>query len=109
MTPTALVVAFATEIAPAVEIDIGSVPLRPDVPTAEIAILLLVTAMPLSLRVQVVLDTTQIMMSVVVGTVANPKIVLLAVAALPQVVVKFPVAGNIASVPAVPLLPSVGV
>ena len=45
----------------------------------------------------------------VVGTVAGKLIVLLAVAAVPRVVVKFPLAGKSYSVPAVPDLPSVGV
>ena len=51
----------------------------------------------------------QLTKSPVVGAVANPRIVLLAVAALPHVVVKLPLAGNMDSVPAVPDLPSVGV
>ncbi len=103
--PVMLVVA----IRPAEEIEMGSVALRPDVPTAEMAILLLATAMPLSVNVQVVLDTTQVIMSVVVGTVAKPRIVFDAVAALPQVVVKLPDAGNMESVPAAPEIPNVGV
>lgn len=98
-----------SEIAPAALMATGVVPLRPDVPTAEMAILLLATAMPLSVRVQVVPDTTQVIMSVVVGTVAKPRIVFDAVAALPQVVVKLPDAGNMESVPAAPEIPNVGV
>lgn len=105
----ALVTQVAHPMAPAAEVVTGAVPLKPDVPTAEMAILLLVTAIPLSVRVHVVLLTTQVIRSVVVGTVAKPRIVLLAVAALPQVVVKFPLAGNMDSVPAVPEIPRVGV
>ena len=42
-----------------------------------------------------------------VGTAAKKSIVLLAVAALPKVVVKLPLAGYIASVPAVPEAPKI--
>jgi hypothetical protein len=64
---------------------------------------------PPSVSVQVVLVTVQVTMWPVVGTEVNPRIVFDAVAALPQVVVKLPDAGNIASVPPVPLNPNVGV
>ena len=43
------------------------------------------------------------------GTVAKKSTVLFAVAVLPNVVVKFPLAGNKESVPAVPDLPRLGV
>lgn len=64
---------------------------------------------PLSVNVQVVLETVQVTVSPVTGTAANPRIVFDVVAALPHVVVKFPLAGNMASVPAMPDAPSVGV
>ena len=69
----------------------------------------LAVTIPLSVSVQVVLETTQEIKSVVTGTAVKPKIVFDAVAALPQVVVKLPVTGYIVSVPAVPLKPRVGV
>src|ERR1700690_207137 len=64
---------------------------------------------PASVSVQVVLEVTQSTRSPVVGADAKPRIVLLAVAALPQVVVKFPEAGKIAIAPAVPDTPRDGV
>ena len=63
----------------------------------------------MSVRVQVVEEVTQCIPSNVVGTVAGKLIVLFAVAAVPKVVVKFPLAGKSDNVPAVPDLPSVGV
>jgi len=63
----------------------------------------------LSVSVQVVEDVTQCTPCSVVGTVAGPRIVLDAVAALPQVVVKFPVAGYARKEPAVPEEPAVTV
>jgi hypothetical protein len=68
-----------------------------------------VASIPLSVNVQVVLETTHSLRSPVTGAVANPKIVFDAVAALPQVVVKFPEAGYARNDPAVPLAPAVTV
>ena len=64
---------------------------------------------PESVKVQVVLEVMQSTRSPVVGTDAKKFTVLLAVAALPSVVVKLPLDGNMASVPAVPDFPKVGV
>ena len=80
------VLQVAQPMAPAELIVIGDVPDNPEVPTAEIAILLLVTAIPLSVRVQMVVEVTQEIRSVVAGAVANPLIVLLVVAPLAQIV-----------------------
>ena len=66
-------------------------------------------AYPESVQVQVVLEVTQYPVCPVVKTAAGNRKVFDAVAALPRVVVKLPLAGNRDRVPAVPDLPNVGV